>query len=140
MASAFIPDGYNLNGYIAGETQGAYTLWEPCRFKYRPATAPESEELKVIASPAELERRRSAFVSDHLVEWDLKFPDNCVIGGKNVSGQIVPISPETVARLYGPFRQRLIQIIEGAYFSDPDPEAKAEPVKMDEQAGNLPPV
>lgn len=137
MASAFIPDGYNLKGYVNGETQGSITLWDPCRFKYRPATAPESEELKMLASPAEMQRRRAAFVANHLVEWDLRFPAGCVVGGKHVGGEIVPITPENVGRLYGPFRTRLIQIIEGSYFSDEDPQdTGAEPIQMQEQAGN----
>lgn len=124
---AYIPDGQTVAGYIAEERNGASVLWDACRFKYRPATAPEVEALALTGSLANVEQKRVKFLKAHLVEWDLKH-----------EGEILDISEEVLGRLYHGFRTNLINVVAGTWHSDPEPGAASPPAKVNlmEQAGN----
>lgn len=127
---AYIPDGYIAKGYLKGERNGTSVLWEPLRFRYRPATAPEVEALNVIVSPAVAEQNKVEFLAKHLVEWDLKH-----------NNKILPISAEVLSRLIRGFRQGLMNIIDGSFHSDDDPDdptVKAGKIDLVAEAGNLP--
>lgn len=126
MASAFIADGYTADGYLAEERNNESVLWEAVRFKYRPAVPAEIEALRVLANANQMERKRSEFIANHLVEWDLKYPTPCVIGGKDVGGEVIPILADNCARLNRTFRDSLLQIIEGSRHSDDLPKIDLE--------------
>ena len=124
---AYIPDGQTAKGYVPEERNGASVLWEPCRFAYRPATAPEVEALGMSASAIQVEQRRVKFLADHVVSWDLRY-----------NGDVLPVSSDVLSRLQHGFRTTLLNIITGQWHSDPDPDdvAAAKTVDLVGSAGN----
>jgi len=128
MDSAFIDDGYTLDGYIA-ERHG---LHSELQFTYRPLT--RREDVALVAAISSLpsneqgmvdsEQKSAECVAKHLVSWSLK----------NRAGAAVPISPDNVQRLQPIVAGRLLQIIRGREASDRRPAVTEDPALRDMDA------
>jgi hypothetical protein len=128
MPSAFIDDGYTLDGYIA-ENPGLYPAVE---FQYRPMTRRETAVLEgdiMRTRDAEAgETEAAKVVARKLVSWNLV----------DRAGKPVPISADNLLRLQPVLGGTLLEIVRGRRASDRKPDQQAEPTRPnpDDAAGN----
>lgn len=122
---SFIPDGYEVDGYIAPSTtdKAGQRLHDGMTFRYRMASRPELavQDNKVSIAlrndhndpncSLEAERLSAEFVASHLRSWDLKDGESAV-----------PITKENVSRVQVNLFDRLYRIVRGMELSDKRPD------------------
>lgn len=124
MPSAFIRDGYTIDGYIAARDG----LFDAVEFTYRPMTRREVARLSAdVAKSTDEEAAEVAaikLVAKKLVSWSVK----------DHRDEIVPISEENVLRLQPIVAGIMTDIVRGARASDKRPQQADEPQPHDPDA------
>lgn len=96
----FIPDGYEMDG----EVPAVKGLHGGFKFRYRPTTADEQDELRAKNAGQDVAKQNAATraaIAAKLVSWEIKTPD----------GQEVPVSVDNLKRLHPAVYDRLYWIV-----------------------------
>lgn len=115
MPSPFIADGYSIAAEVRSETG----VFDPFQIEYRPAVSLETA--RVVDPSLTVEKndeRKTKLLLDKLISWSLSHPE---------TGQKVPITAESIARLTYIAKDRIFSIIAGLVEGS---------VKIEEQAKN----
>lgn len=129
----YIPDGYELDGYIAA----AKGVHGPVRFKYRPMTIDERDEVRELIQGSKSKDYNPvirAALAEHLKGWDVKPP------GAKPDAAPVPITIGSIRGLLPQVFDKMFFIVCGDRPSDiPDdgtPKEESGYVERMRQAAN----
>lgn len=112
MESAFIDDGYETDGRLAGIPG----LFPPIAFRYRPAVASaHNAVMRTEEGTPERERATCKLLASHVVSWDVK----------NQKGEPVAVSEDAFSRLQSLPQAQLYNVVIGASLSAKE-ERKAD--------------
>jgi len=109
---AYIPDGYERDGYIAEEPR----LYPAVKFRYRPMLAQDRSQIQhAFAQAAEHPRKQDELmakaIESRVVQWDLIKQD----------GEPVPVKAREMVRLQPNMLYKLYAIVAGNIPSDEAP-------------------
>jgi hypothetical protein len=115
----FIPDGYELDGFIAA-SKGQHGA---VKFKYRPLTVDERDEIrtKLSTKAVQLNSELRTIFADKIRSWDVQAPGAA-------AAEFVPITADNLLRLHPRIFDKLYWVIceeqrDGLPFNHPNKAA-----------------